>query len=81
VVIDVRARVVAKITDYQLAPRASKNAENLHGRIHAGAIVMLRTDGRPVADAQKYRNQDPKGSCPFSCFSPERRQDADCGAT
>src|SRR5437868_6171188 len=71
VVVDV-AEDGAKNADYQLPPARLEQWEKVHGRIPAGAIVLLRT-GWAVRwpDAQRYRNQDAQGGMHFPGFSPD----------
>jgi len=69
VVLDVRAEAV-KDADYQLAPQRVEEWERKHGRIPAGAIVLLRTGwSSRWPDAQRYRNQDAQGRMHFPGFS------------
>jgi kynurenine formamidase len=69
VVFDVRAEAV-KDADYQLAPQRVEEWERKHGRIPAGAIVLLRTGwSSRWPDAQRYRNQDAQGRMHFPGFS------------
>ena len=70
-VLDVRAEG-AKDADYQLPAARVEEWEGQHGRIPAGAIVLLRT-GWAVRwpDAQRYRNQDAQGRMHFPGFSVE----------
>lgn len=71
VVIDVPAEG-AKDVDYQLPAARVKEWEGQHGRIPAGAIVLLRTGwASRWPDAQKYRNQDAQGRMHFPGFSVE----------
>lgn len=70
-VIDVRAEA-AKDPDYQLPAARVKDWEKRHGRIAAGAIVLLRTGwAARWPDARKYRNQDAQGNMHFPGFSVE----------
>lgn len=70
-VIDVRAEG-GKDADYQLAAARVEDWEKRHGRIAAGAIVLLRTGwAASWPDARKYRNQDSKGRMHFPGFSVE----------
>ena len=71
VVLDVRAEA-AKDADYQLPVASVEGWEKRHGRIPAGAIVLLRTGwaGR-WPNAQKYRNQDAQGKMHFPGISLE----------
>jgi kynurenine formamidase len=51
---------------------AWKNGRSGHGRIPAGAIVLLRTGwAARWPDAQKYRNEDAQGRMHFPGFSAE----------
>ncbi len=71
VVIDVRAES-GKDADYQLGAARVEEWEKLHRRIPEGAIVLLRTGwASRWPDAQKYRNQDAKGTMHFPGFSVE----------
>jgi kynurenine formamidase len=71
VVLDVRAEG-AKDADYQLSAARVEEWEKRHGRIAAGAIVLLRTGwAARWPDAQKYRNQDAQGRMHFPGFSVE----------
>jgi kynurenine formamidase len=71
VLLDVRAEG-EKNADY-LLPAASIEAwERRHGKIPAGAIVLLRTGwASRYPDAKRYRNQDPEGTMHFPGFSVE----------
>lgn len=71
VVIDVRA-LAAKNPDYLLPSSMIGRWEMRHGRVPAGAIVILRT-GWPSRwpDEKRYRNQDAKGTMHFPGFSVE----------
>jgi kynurenine formamidase len=69
VVLDVRADA-AKNADYQLPAARVEEWEKRHGRIQAGAIVLLRTGwALRWPDARKYRNQDAQGKMHFPGFS------------
>jgi kynurenine formamidase len=71
VVLDVRADA-AKDADYQLPPARVEDWEKRHGRVPAGAIVLLRTGwASRWPDAKKYRNQDAQGKMHFPGFSVE----------
>ncbi|HKW33604.1 MAG TPA: cyclase family protein [Candidatus Acidoferrum sp.] len=71
VVMDVRAES-AKDADYQLPAARVPEWEKRHGRIPAGAIVLLRTGwASRWPDAQRYRNQDAQGNMHFPGFSVE----------
>jgi kynurenine formamidase len=69
VLLDVRADA-EKNADYQLSPAIIEAWERNHGKIPAGAIVILRT-GWPSRwpDVQRYRNTDAKGAMHFPGFS------------
>lgn len=70
-VLDVRADG-AKDADYQLPGARVEEWEKRHGRIPAGAIVLLRTGwASRWPDAQRYRNQDAQGEMHFPGFSVE----------
>src|SRR5437764_11556807 len=70
-VLDVRADA-AKDADYQLPAARVEEWEKRHGRIPAGAIVLLRTGwASRWPDAQRYRNQDAQGEMHFPGFSVE----------
>jgi kynurenine formamidase len=69
VVLDVRADG-AKDADYQLSAAGVEEWEKRHGRIPAGAIVLLRTGwSARWPDAKRYRNQDAQGTMHFPGFS------------
>jgi kynurenine formamidase len=71
VVIDVREES-DKNADYRLTVERVEEWEKKHGRIPAGAIVLLRTGWvSRWPDAVKYRNQDAKGKMHFPGFSAE----------
>lgn len=71
VVIDVRAEGV-RDADYQLPAARVEEREERHGRIPAGAIVLLRTGwASRWPDAKKYCNQDAQGRMHFPGFSAE----------
>jgi kynurenine formamidase len=71
VVLDVRAEG-EKDADYRLLPARVEEWEKRHGRIPAGAIVLLRTGwAARWPDAQKYRNQNAQGKMHFPGFSVE----------
>jgi kynurenine formamidase len=71
VVLDVRAEG-AKDADYRLSVARVEDWEKRHGRIPAGAIVLLRTGwSSRWPNAQKYRNQDAQGQMHFPGFSVE----------
>jgi kynurenine formamidase len=69
IVIDVRDKV-AKNPDYRLTPEDVQAWEVRHGRIPAGAIVMLRTGwASRWPDQKRYRNMDAKGVMHFPGYS------------
>lgn len=69
IVIDVRDKV-AKDSDYRLTPQDIQAWEARHGRIPAGAIVMLRTGwASRWPDEKRYRNLDAKGVMHFPGYS------------
>jgi kynurenine formamidase len=71
VVLDVQAEA-AKDVDHQLPAARVEEWENRHGRIPAGAIVLLRTGwAARWPDAQKYRNADAQGRMHFPGISVE----------
>jgi len=71
VVFDIRAEG-AKDADYQLPAGRVPEWEREHGRVPAGAIVLLRTGwASRWPDAQKYRNEDAHGRMHFPGFSAE----------
>ena len=71
VVIDVRA-AAEKNPDYRLTPQDVADWERRHGRIPAGAIVVLRTGwAARFWDAARYRNMDAQGVMHFPGFSVE----------
>ena len=71
VVMDVRAEA-QKDADYRLAPERIARWEKAHGRIPAGAIVLLRTGwAARWPDAARYRNQDATGVMHFPGYSVE----------
>lgn len=71
VVLDVRAES-AKDADYLLLAARVEGWEKRHGRIPAGAIVLLQTGwASRWPDARKYRNQDEQGRMHFPGFSVE----------
>jgi kynurenine formamidase len=68
-VIDVRDKV-AKDSDYRLTAEDVQAWEARHGRIPAGAIVMLRTGwASRWPDQKRYRNMDAKGVMHFPGYS------------
>ena len=71
VVVDVRDEV-AKDVDYRLKVARLERWEQAHGRIPAGAIVLLRTGwGSRWRDEKRYRNQDASGAMHFPGYSVE----------
>jgi kynurenine formamidase len=71
VVIDVRAEA-AKDPDYRLRVMRVEKWEALHGRIPAGAVVLLRTGwASRWPDQARYRNMDAAGGMHFPGFSVE----------
>jgi kynurenine formamidase len=71
VVLDVRAEG-EKDADYRLLPARVEEWEKRHGRIPAGAIVLLGTGwASRWPDVQTYRNQDARGKMHFPGFSVE----------
>ena len=71
VVLDVRAEG-SKDADHLLAVARVEEWETTHGRIPAGAIVLLRTGwSARWPDVQRYRNQDAQGRMHFPGFSLE----------
>jgi kynurenine formamidase len=69
VVLDARPES-AKDADYQVPAAAVEEWEKRHGRIPAGAIVLLRTGwASRWPDAQRYRNQDAQGRMHFPGYS------------
>jgi len=71
VVIDIRAES-AKDGDYRLTPERVEKWEASHGRIPAGAIILLRTGwASRWPDQALYRNEDAKGVMHFPGFSVE----------
>jgi kynurenine formamidase len=71
VVLDVRAEG-EKDADYRLLPARVEEWEKRHGRIPAGAIVLLGTGwASRWPDVHTYRNQDARGKMHFPGFSVE----------
>jgi kynurenine formamidase len=69
VVMDVQSES-AKNADYLLDVAHVEAWEKLHGKVPAGAIVLLRTGwSSRWPDVQKYRNQDALGKMHFPGFS------------
>ena len=69
VVLDIRV-AAEKNADYQLSTAIIESWEKRHGRIPAGAIVILRTGwASRWPDVQRYRNTDAKGAMHFPGFS------------
>lgn len=70
-VIDVREEA-ARDPDYRLTVARVKKWEAAHGRIPAGAIVLLRTGwASRWPDQTRYRNQDAQGAMHFPGFGAE----------
>src|SRR5579871_1967066 len=70
-VLDVRAEA-EKNADYQLTTSEIEAWEKAHGRIPAGAIVLLRSGwASRWPDVQRYRNTDAKGVMHFPGFSAD----------
>ncbi len=71
IVLEVRSEA-EKNPDYQLPAASVESWEKKHGRIPAGAIVLLRTGwAARWPDAERYRNQDAQGRMHFPGFSAE----------
>jgi kynurenine formamidase len=71
VVVDVREEV-AKDPDYRLRVMRLEKWEAVHGRIPAGAVVLLRTGwASRWPDQARYRNMDAAGVMHFPGFSVE----------
>jgi len=72
VLIDVREEG-AKDADYRLKVTRVEKWEALHGRIHPGSIVLLRTGWGATRwpDQARYRNMDAKGVMHFPGYSVE----------
>ncbi|MDP9338829.1 MAG: cyclase family protein [Acidobacteriota bacterium] len=71
VVLDVQAEA-KQDADYRLPVSGIEKWERAHGRIPAGAIVLLRTGwASRWPDAVRYRNQDKDGKMHFPGFSEE----------
>lgn len=71
VVIDVR-KEAGQDADYCLAASGVERWERGHGRIPAGALVVLRTGwAARLPDAARYLNADPHGVLHFPGFSAE----------
>src|SRR6202012_699700 len=71
VVIDVQSES-AKNADYLLDAAQVEAWESRHGKIPAGAIVLLRTGwASRWPDVKRYRNQDAQGKMHFPGFSVE----------
>ena len=69
VVLDIRAKA-EKDANYQLSPAVIEAWEKNHGKIPAGAIVILRTGwASRWPDVQRYRNTDTRGEMHFPGFS------------
>ena len=70
-VIDVRDEA-AKNADYRLTAARVEKWEAAHGRIPAGAIVLLRTGwASRWPDQKRYRNQDTQGAMHFPGFGAD----------
>jgi kynurenine formamidase len=71
VVLDVRAEA-DRDADYRLSVGCVEGWEKEHGRIPAGAIVLMRTGwSTRWPDVKRYRNQDAQGRMHFPGFSVE----------
>ncbi|HSC44905.1 MAG TPA: cyclase family protein [Candidatus Acidoferrum sp.] len=71
VVLDAR-KEAERDPDYQLSAKKVEEWEGKHGKIPAGAIVVLRTGwSSRWPDVARYRNQDPGGKMHFPGFSVE----------
>lgn len=71
VVLDVRAQA-AQDADYRLTPEDVAQWEQRHGRIPAGAVVLLRTGwAARWPDEVRYRNMDAAGAMHFPGFGVE----------
>ena len=71
VVLDVR-KEAERDPDYQLTVKRIEAWEERHGKIPAGAIVVLRTGwATRWPDVARYRNQDANGKMHFSGYSVE----------
>ncbi|HKT48588.1 MAG TPA: cyclase family protein [Candidatus Acidoferrales bacterium] len=71
VVLDVQGESAAN-ADYLLPAARIEQWEDRHGRVPAGAVVLLRTGwASRWPDAKRYRNQDAHGKMHFPGFSPE----------
>lgn len=69
VVIDIRDKAASDV-DYRLTPEDIEAWETSHGRIPAGAIVMLRAGwGARWPDAVRYRSMDSSGAMHFPGYS------------
>src|SRR5690242_4767890 len=69
VVIDIRDKAASDV-DYRLTPEDVEVWETSHGRIPAGAIVMLRAGwGARWPDAVRYRNMDSSEAMHFPGYS------------
>jgi kynurenine formamidase len=69
VILDVRSEA-ERNPDYQLTVKRIERWEETHGKIPAGAIVVLRTGwASRWPDAARYRNQDANGTMHFPGFS------------
>jgi len=71
VIVDVRSEA-DRNPDYQLTVKRIEAWEDKHGKIPAGAIVVLRTGwASRWPDVARYRNQDANGTMHFPGFSVE----------
>src|ERR1700756_682457 len=71
VILDVRSEA-ERNPDYQLTVKRIEEWEDKHGKIPAGAIVVLRTGwASRWPDVAGYRNQDANGTMHFPGFSVE----------
>src|SRR6201993_3067890 len=71
VIVDVRSEA-ERNPDYQLTVKRIEAWEDKHGKIPAGAIVVLRTGwASRWPDVARYRNQDANGTMHFPGFSVE----------
>jgi kynurenine formamidase len=69
VIVDVRSEA-ERNPDYQLTVKRIEEWEDKHGKIPAGAIVLLRTGwASRWPDVARYRNQDANGTMHFPGFS------------
>jgi kynurenine formamidase len=69
VVLDIRSEA-ERNPDYQLSVKRVEEWERQHGKIPAGAIVVLKTGwSSRWPDVARYRNQDVNGAMHFPGFS------------